>query len=118
MNLSLSLLAEILLLSTAIVLTARLLPFISLRNYRCAILAGLMIALFNGMAYWVLFNLGVSIHPGSLTLVGLLINMVGIMAIDTLVSGFRVRHLWGAAVFALLITLVRIGMSEVMTAVV
>lgn len=118
MTFSVALIAELLLMGFAVTLTAYVLPFSRLRNLSTGIGVGILIALINGLTLWTLHKMGISINPGSLTLIGFLVNVMAVFAVDTMIKGFYIRHLAGALVFALLVSIAHLGIVEIVQSVV
>ncbi|MCB0841244.1 MAG: phage holin family protein [Bacteroidetes bacterium] len=117
MTITLELIIELLLLGAAIAIAAYILPFVYVRNYSSAVIVGVLIAIINGATVWLLGQLGIGVNAASMTLAGLVLNIFSIMAVDKLLSGFRVRHFWGAAIFAILVIFINFGLNGVLDSV-
>ena len=92
-----------------------LLPFIYVKNYGSAVVIGVLIAIVNGATTWLLGQVGIAVNTASLTLAWLVLNIFSIMLVDKLVAGFRVRHFWGAAIFAVLVIFINFGLTQILS---
>ena len=99
MTITIEFIIELLLLGAAIAIAAYILPFVYVRNYSSAVVVGVLIAIINGATVWLLGQLGIGVNAASMTLAGLVLNIFSIMAVDKLLTGFRVRHFWGSSHF-------------------
>lgn len=116
MTISIAFIVEILLLGLAIALAAYFLPFVRVRNYGTAIIVGILIAVVNNVAAWVLAQLGIYVNINSITIVSFLLNIFAIMLVDKFVRGFRVSGFWMATLFALLVIFIHFALRYVLSA--
>ena len=117
MSITIEFIVELLLLGAAIAIAAYILPFVYVRNYSSAVIIGILIAIVNSATTWLLGQVGIAVNTASLTLAWLVLNIFSIMLVDKLLTGFRVRHFWGAAIFAVLVILINFGLTQILSGV-
>lgn len=89
----------------AVVLTAYLLPGVSVVDYWAALLVALVLSLANIIVKPVLIILTIPITVVTLGLFLLVINALIILMVDYLVDGFFVEGFWWALLFSLILSL-------------
>ncbi|KKP37487.1 hypothetical protein A2483_04420 [Candidatus Peregrinibacteria bacterium RIFOXYC2_FULL_33_13] len=97
-----------------ILITARLLPGIQVKNMSAAIIGALVLALINTFVKPVLLFLTLPINVLTLGLFTIVLNALLVMLADRLVSGFEVKNFWWAVVFSLVLTLVSMVVYNVL----
>lgn len=100
-----------LLAALAIIVTAYLLPGVSLSGFVPALVTALLLGLVNAFIKPVLLLLTLPINILTLGLFTLVINAALIMLIARLVPGFQVQGFWWALVFSVVLTVVNWGLS-------
>ncbi|MEM7368546.1 MAG: phage holin family protein [Bacteroidota bacterium] len=115
MTITLDLIIEFLLLGVAVAVVAYLLPFIYIRNFGTAVLVGVLVSVFNAGILWILNQAGISLNTGALTLAHLVLTTVSILVVDKILTGFRVKQMWGAAVFGILVILINLGLNQLLS---
>lgn len=96
---------RLLLNGLAVVLTAYLLPGVSVSNYGTAIIVALVLAILNVIVKPILVVLTIPITIVTLGIFLLVINAVIILFVDNLVGGFEVRGFWWALLFSLILSI-------------
>ena len=89
----------------AVLLTAYLLPGVSVENYWYALLVALVLSLANVLVKPVLVILTIPITFVTFGLFLLVINAVIILLVDYLIDGFNVDGFWWALAFSLILSL-------------
>jgi len=99
-------LVKILISSLAVLVTAWLLPGVSVDNYLIAILVAAVLAFLNSVVkpLFILFTLPVTVVTLGLFL--LAINAIIILLADYIVDGFEVRSFFWALIFSLVLSIV------------
>jgi putative membrane protein len=96
---------RLLLNGLAVVLTAYLLPGVSVADYGTALLVALILAVLNGFVKPILVLFTIPITILTLGLFLLVINAVIILFADSLIGGFEVRGFWWALLFSLILSI-------------
>src|SRR6185436_1410903 len=96
---------RILLNGLAVVLTAYLLPFVSVTDYWPALLLAVVLAIANVIVTPILIIFTISITILTLGLFLLVINALIILIADYFVDGFVVDGFWWALLFSLILSL-------------
>jgi putative membrane protein len=97
---------KILITAVAALITARILPGVSINDSFTAILLAFVLALLNGFVKPLLIILTIPITIVTLGLFLLIINVVIIKWAAAIVPGFHVRGNWSALLFSLLLSFV------------
>lgn len=107
MNLAVNMnwLIRLLLNGLAVVLTAYILPGVSVEDYGTALIVALILAVVNILVKPILVILTIPITIVTLGLFLLVINAAIILFVDNLVSGFTVRGFWWALLFSLILSI-------------
>lgn len=100
-----------LLAALAIVVTAYLLPGVSLSGFVPALVTALVLGLVNAFIRPMILLLTLPINMLTLGLFTLVINAALIMLVSKLVSGFQVQNFWWALVFSVLLAVINWGLS-------
>lgn len=100
-----NLIIRLLLNGLAVVLTAYLLPGVSVADYGTALIVALVLAIVNVFLKPILVVLTIPITIVTLGLFLLVINAALILFVDSLVSGFEVRGFWWALLFSLILSI-------------
>lgn len=95
---------RLLLNGLAVVLTAYILPGVSVEDYGTALIVALILAVVNVLVKPILVILTIPITIITLGLFLLVINAAIILFVDNLVSGFRVEGFWWALLFSLILS--------------
>lgn len=91
----------------AILLTAYLLPGITLKGFGAALIAALVLGLVNAIFRPILLLLTLPINLLTLGLFTLVINTLLIMLTSAVVPGFGVRNFWWALLFGVILSVIR-----------
>lgn len=102
-----SFLIKLLLYGVAVVITAYLLPGVTVSNFWTALVVAAVLMLLNAVLKPVLVFLTLPITVLTLGLFMLVINAGIILLADYLVPGFAVANFWWALLFSLVLTFVR-----------
>jgi putative membrane protein len=97
-------LIRLLLNGLAVVLTAYILPGVSVEDYGTALIVALILAIVNVLVKPILVILTIPITILTLGLFLLVINAAIILFIDNLVTGFTVGGFWWALLFSLILS--------------
>ena len=97
-------LIRLLLNGLAVVLTAYILPGVSVEDYGTALIVALILAIVNVLVKPILVILTIPITIVTLGLFLLVINAAIILFVDNLVSGFYVSGFWWALLFSLILS--------------
>jgi len=89
----------------AVVLTAYILPGVSVEDYGTALIVALILAIVNVLVKPILVILTIPITIVTLGLFLLVINAAIILFVDNLVSGFTVTGFWWALLFSLILSI-------------
>lgn len=100
-----NLIIRLLLNGLAVVLTAYLLPGVSVKDYWTALIVALILAIVNVIVKPILVILTIPITILTLGLFLLVINAALILFVGNLVSGFVVDGFWWALLFSLILSL-------------
>jgi putative membrane protein len=100
-----NLIIRLLLNGLAVVLTAYLLPGVSVEDYGTALIVALILAIVNVIVKPILVILTIPITILTLGLFLLVINAALILFVDHLVSGFFVDGFWWALLFSLILSI-------------
>lgn len=98
-------LIRLLLNGLAVVLTAYILPGVSVSDYGTALLVALILAIVNVVVKPILIILTIPITILTLGLFLLVINAAIILFVDNLVDGFSVGGFWWALLFSLILSI-------------
>jgi len=96
---------RLLLNGLAVVLTAYLLPGVSVEDYGTALIVALILSIVNVLVKPILVILTIPITIVTLGLFLLVINAAIILFVDNLVSGFHVNGFWWALLFSLILSI-------------
>src|ERR1051326_2812611 len=107
-------LIKLLISTLAVVITAKLLPGISIQNdsVLTAIVVAAVLAFLNSVVKPILIFLTIPITFVTLGLFLLVINALMIMLADKLVDGFSVRNFWWALLFSIVLSIVNSILSS------
>ena len=97
---------KLLLSALAVMLTAYLLPGVSVENFWVALIVAALLALLNVTLKPVLIVLTIPVTLVTLGLFLLVINALIILLADALISGFMVNNFWWALAFSLILSIV------------
>lgn len=89
-----------------VLISARLLAGVTVRNYLHAILTAALIGVFNAVLKPILVILTIPITILTLGLFLLVINALLLMLVDKLLSGFSIKNFWWALVFSLVLSVI------------
>lgn len=89
----------------AVVLTAYILPGVSVEDYGTALIVALILAIVNVLVKPILVVLTIPITIVTLGLFLLVINAAIILFVDNLVTGFHVDGFWWALLFSLILSI-------------
>lgn len=89
----------------AVVLTAYILPGVSVEDYGTALIVALILAIVNVLVKPILVILTIPITIITLGLFLLVINAAIILFVDNLVAGFHVDGFWWALLFSLILSI-------------
>ena len=95
----------------AIVITAYLLPGVTLSGFKAALLAALVLGLINAVIKPVLTLLTLPLTIMTLGLFSLVLNALLIMLVTKVVPGFQVQGFLWAVAFGVVLTVVNWGLS-------
>lgn len=98
-------LIRLLLNGLAVVLTAYILPGVSVEDYGTALIVALILAIVNVLVKPILVILTIPITIITLGLFLLVINAAIILFVDNLVTGFAVSGFWWALLFSLILSI-------------
>ena len=98
-------LIRLLLNGLAVVLTAYILPGVSVEDYGTALIVALILAIVNVLVKPILVILTIPITIVTLGLFLLVINAAIILFVDNLVAGFTVSGFWWALLFSLILSI-------------
>jgi putative membrane protein len=97
----------------AVLLTSYLLPGVHVRHYGYALLAALIISIFNMLIKPILIVLTIPITVFTLGLFLLVINAVIILLVEAVVPGFAVDGFWWALAFSLILAVFNSMISDI-----
>jgi putative membrane protein len=98
--------------AVAIIITAYLLPGVTVATFWIALVAALVIGLINVFVRPILLFLTLPINILTLGLFTLELNALLIMLADALVSGFEVSTFWWALLFSLVLSIINSFLSS------
>ncbi|MEM8965581.1 MAG: phage holin family protein [Bacteroidota bacterium] len=97
-----SLIVKWLLSAIAVMITAYLLPGVSVASFWAALVVAVILALFNAVLKPILIILTIPITILTFGLFLLVINAIIILMTDALIAGFAVSNFWWAIAFSLI----------------
>lgn len=97
-----SILVKWLLSAVAIMITAYILPGVTVESFWAALIVAVILALFNAVLKPILVILTIPITILTLGLFLLVINAAIILMTDAVISGFSVNNFWWALAFSLI----------------
>ncbi len=100
-----SLIVKWLLSAIAVMITAYLLPGVSVASFWAALVVAVILALFNAVLKPILVILTIPITVLTLGLFLLVINAIIILLTDALISGFAVSSFWWALAFSVIMAI-------------
>ena len=100
-----SLLIKWLLSAIAVMITAYLLPGVSVESFWAALIVAVILALFNAILKPILVILTIPITILSLGLFLLVINAIIILLTDAVIAGFAVSNFWWALAFSIIMAI-------------
>ncbi|MGB3585251.1 MAG: phage holin family protein [Tunicatimonas sp.] len=100
-----SLIVKWLLSAIAVMITAYLLPGVSVASFWAALIVAVILALFNTFLKPILVILTIPITVLSLGLFLLVINAIIILLTDALIAGFAVSNFWWALAFSIIMAI-------------
>jgi putative membrane protein len=103
---------DVLVTAGVLVLLARLMASVDIRNYGTAVLVALVIGLLNATVGWVLRGIGNILTLGLLSFfIRLVVSALVIMLTDKLFKGFHVKNFTAAVVIASVLAVIGALMS-------
>lgn len=96
----------------AIIITAYLLPGVTVEGIFAALVTALILGLINAFIKPLLLVLTLPINILTLGLFTLVINAVLILLTDAIVPGFTVKNFWWALLFAVILTIIRFALRD------
>jgi len=99
----------------AIIITAYLLPGVSVAGFFAALVTALVIGLINAIIRPILILLTLPLNILTLGLFTLVINALLIMLAAAFVPGFAVRGFWWALLFGIVLAIVNFALSPLLT---
>lgn len=106
-------LLRFLLSGLAVLLTAYLLPGVDVKHYGYALLAALIISIFNILIKPILIVLTIPITVITMGLFLLVINAIIILLVEAVVPGFAVDGFWWALAFSLILSIFNSIISDI-----
>jgi len=100
-----SLIVKWLLSAIAIMITAYLLPGVSVESFWAALIIAVILAVFNAILKPVLVILTIPITILTLGLFLLVINAIIILLTDAMIAGFAVSNFWWALAFSVIMAI-------------
>jgi putative membrane protein len=100
--------------AVAIVITAYLLPGVTVTSFGIALIAALVIGLINTFIKPILFFFTLPINILTLGLFTLVLNALLIMLADAIVAGFEISTFWWAILFSLVLSIVSSVLSQIL----
>ncbi|EHQ26768.1 phage holin family protein [Mucilaginibacter paludis] len=98
---------EILLTGLAIVIAAHILPGVHVNGYFTAVVAGILLALVNATIGLVLRVLTFPLNFLTLGLISFIISVCMVLLVSHLLDGFYVRGFFSAALFAIVLAVLK-----------
>ena len=95
-----------LVMSIAVIVTAYIIPGVTLSNYGVALIVALVLGLLNILVKPLLIILTLPINILTLGLFTLVINALIIMMVSAIVPGFKVDGFWTAFIFGIVLSIV------------
>lgn len=102
---------EILLTGFAVLIASYLLPGVHVDGLGSAILVGVLLAIVNVTIGLILRILTFPLNILTLGLVSFIISVLMVLLVDSMMDGFSVSSFWWAAVFAIVLSLIRMLFS-------
>lgn len=100
-----SILVKWLLSAIAVMITAYILPGVTVESFWAALIVAVILALFNAFLKPILVVLTIPITILSLGLFLLVINAIIILLTDAMIAGFMVNNFWWALAFSLIMAI-------------
>ncbi|MEM9675899.1 MAG: phage holin family protein [Cyclobacteriaceae bacterium] len=100
-----SLIVKWLLSAIAVMITAYLLPGVSVESFWAALIVAVILAIFNAILKPILIILTIPITILTLGLFLLVINAVIILMTDAVIAGFSVSSFWWALAFSIIMAI-------------
>ncbi|MFZ6051149.1 phage holin family protein [Halocola ammonii] len=97
---------RILMVSIAVILSAFLLPGVTVDNFLYAILVAVVLSILNTIVKPILVIFTIPITVLTLGLFLLVINAIIIILTDSLIAGFHVENFWWALLFSLVLSVI------------
>lgn len=97
----------------AIIITAYLLPGVTVASFGAALITGLVLGILNVLLKPLLIILTLPINILTLGLFTLVINAILILIAAKLVDGFKVDGFWWALLFALVLSVINSILSQI-----
>jgi putative membrane protein len=97
----------------AVIISAYLLPGVSLSGFFAALVTALILGLVNAVIRPVLLVLTLPLTVLTLGLFALVINALLVMLTSAIVPGFYVRNFWWALLFGLVLSLINLALSGI-----
>lgn len=110
-----SILLKWLLMTVAIMITAYLLPGVSINGVGAAILTALVLGLVNAVLRPILLVLTIPITILTLGLFIFILNGLLVLLTSAIVSGFSVMNIWWAILFSLVFSIVSFVLQQIFT---
>lgn len=98
---------EILLTGVAVLIASYLLPGVHVNGFGSAIIVGILLAVVNVTIGLLLRILTFPINILTLGLVSFIISVLMVLLVDSMMDGFSVSNFWWAAVFAIVLSVIR-----------
>jgi len=99
----------------AIIITAYLLPGVTVAGFFAALITALIVGLINAIVRPVLIVLTLPLNVLTLGLFTLVINALLIMLAAAIVPGFAVRGFWWALLFGIVLAIVNFALSPLLS---
>jgi putative membrane protein len=100
----------------AVIITAYLLPGVSVAGFVTAVVVAIVLALVNTFLRPVLLLLTLPVNVLTLGLFTFVVNAILILLVAAIVPGFRVENFWWAILFSLVLAVVVYGLNLVLPA--
>lgn len=98
---------QLILMATAIMVTAYIIPGVEITSFWNALLAGLLIAFVNTLLGGILRILTFPINFLTLGLMSFVITVLMIMLVDSMMTSFNVGGFWVTALFAIVLAVIQ-----------
>ncbi|HNQ85195.1 MAG TPA: phage holin family protein [Deltaproteobacteria bacterium] len=102
-----------LLMTVAIIITAYVLPGVSIQGFGTALLAALVLGLINAVLRPILLVLTIPLTVITLGLFIFILNGLLVLLASVLVSGFSVVNIWWAILFSLVFSVVSFILQQI-----